>query len=114
MAAFSSCTLEGTAGGWRECFVRTKAKYLGTMSTIADAEALAVSIAWETCAVVALDSKGVVERIQGLTHNQPRSWIEERLVRQMIERPKTLMWVKAMMVWKGMNRRMRGRSRRYG
>jgi len=76
---------------------RTRAKYLETMSTIADAEELGVSMAWEKCDVVALDSKGVMERILGLTHQQPRSWIEEKLVRQMIERPRTLMWVKATM-----------------
>jgi len=53
-----------------------------------------VSLAWEESDVVALDSKGVIQRIQGLRALQPRSWIEERLVRQMIERPRTLMWVK--------------------
>jgi len=73
---------------------RTKAEYLGTMATVADTEELGVSLAWEGCDVVALDSKGVVQRIQGLTHKQPRSWIEERLVAQMIERPRALMWVK--------------------
>jgi len=73
---------------------RTTAKYLGTMSTIADAEAMGVPLTWETCDVVALDSRGVVERILGLIHQQPRSWIEEQLARQMIERPRTLMWVK--------------------
>ena len=73
---------------------RSTAKYLGTMSTIAGAEELGVSIAWETCDVVALDSKGVIEKILGPIHQQPRSWIEERLAKQMIERPRTLMWVK--------------------
>ena len=75
---------------------RTKATYLGTMSTIADAEELGVSMAWESGDVVALDSKGVIERILGLTSKQPRSWIEERLAKQMhmIERPRVLMWVK--------------------
>jgi len=46
-----------------------------------------------TCCL-ALDSKGVIQRIQALRDQQPRSWIEERLVRQMRERPRTLMWVK--------------------
>lgn len=73
---------------------RTSAKYLGRMTTIADAEAVGVSLAWETCDVVALDSKGVIQRIQGAEHQIPRSWIEERLARQMIERPRALMWVK--------------------
>jgi len=44
--------------------------------------------------VVALDSKGVIQRIQSLTHRHPRSWIEERLAAQMNERQRTLMWVK--------------------
>jgi len=73
---------------------RTKGEYLGTMATVADAEELGVSIAWEENEVVALDSKGVIQRIQSLAHRQPRSWIEERLVEQMEERPRTLMWVK--------------------
>jgi len=47
----------------------------------------------KTADVVALDSKGVIQRIMGLTHQMPRSWIEERLARQMMERPRTLMWV---------------------
>jgi len=64
------------------------------MATVADAEELGVSLAWEKGDVGALDSKGVIERIQGLTHQQPRSWIEERLGKQMEERPRTLMWVK--------------------
>ena len=73
---------------------RTKAEYLGMMATVTDAEELGVSLAWEDCDVVALDSKGAIQRIQGLIHKQPRSWIEERLVKQMAERPRELMWVK--------------------
>jgi len=73
---------------------RMRGEYLGMMATIADAEAMGVSIAWEEHDVVALDSAGVIQRIQGLRDQQPRSWIEERLVRQMVERPRTLMWVK--------------------
>ena len=71
-----------------------EAVYLGTMATVADAEALGVSLAWGSIDVVVLDSKGVIERIQGLTEQPRRSWIEERLVKQMTERPRTLMWVK--------------------
>jgi len=52
--------------------LRTSAEYLGTMATIADAEALGVSLAWETCDVLALDSKEVIQRIQGLAHQTPR------------------------------------------
>jgi len=73
---------------------RAKAEYLGTMATVADAEELGVSLAWQEYDVVALDSKGVIQRVLGLMHNQPRSWIEEKLVRQMTERPRELMWVK--------------------
>jgi len=72
----------------------TRAEYLGEVATVADAEELGVSLAWEDYDTVALDSKGVIQRIQGLQDQQPRSWIEERLVRQMVERPRTLMWVK--------------------
>jgi len=72
----------------------TRAEYLGGVATVADAEELGVSLAWEDHDVVALDSKGVIQRIQGLRDQQPRSWIEERIVRQMVERPRTLMWVK--------------------
>jgi len=72
----------------------TAAMYLGTMATVADAEELGVSLAWEKQDVVALDSKGMIERIQTLQDSQPRSWIEERLVQQMTERTRTLMWVK--------------------
>jgi len=73
---------------------RTKGEYLGMTATVADAEELGVSMAWEENDIVALDSKGVIQRIQNLAYRQPRSWIEERLVEQMIERPRTLMWVK--------------------
>jgi len=72
---------------------RDAAQYLGMMATIADAEALRVSMAWDTCNVVALDSQGVIQRIQGLVFQAPRSWIEERLARQMAERSRVLMWV---------------------
>jgi len=63
-------------------------------STVADAEELGVTLAWEKNEVVALDSKGVIQRIQSLAHHQPRSWIEEKLVEQMAAKPRTLMWVK--------------------
>ena len=47
-------------GGRAAAATRTDAEYLGTMATIADAEARGVSIAWEKCDTVALDSKGVI------------------------------------------------------
>jgi len=40
--------------------VRETGEYLGTMATVAEAEELGVSIAWERCDVVGLDSQGVV------------------------------------------------------
>jgi len=40
---------------------RTRAEYLGMMATVADAEELGVSMAWEDHDVVALDSKGVIQ-----------------------------------------------------
>jgi len=67
--------------------------------TIADAEALGISMAWDRyrCDVVTLDSQGVIQRIQGLVFQAPRSWIEERLARQMVaEPPRVLMWVKGL------------------
>jgi len=89
---------EWTDGSYMEgraaAATRSRATYLGTMATIADAEELGVSMAWEEHDVVALDSMGVIQRILKLRDEQPRSWIEERLVRQMIGRPRTLMWVK--------------------
>jgi len=69
-------------------------RYLGTMSTVADAEELGVSMGWEKHDIVALDSTGVIQRILALQDRQPRSWIEEALVMQMAERKRTLMWVK--------------------
>jgi len=68
--------------------------HLGMMGTIADAEALGVSLAWQTSDTVALDSQGIIQRIYRLATQAPRSWIEERLVRQMAEKPRALMWVK--------------------
>ena len=82
---------DGRQGGGSNTYEST---IPGTVSTIADAEALGVSLAWEASDAVALDSRGVIERILGLIHQQPRSWIEERLTRQIIERPRTLRWVK--------------------
>ena len=43
--------LNGRAAG----ATRTEAQYLGTMATVADAEALGVSLAWDRCDTVALD-----------------------------------------------------------
>jgi len=54
-----------------------------------------VMLAWEAGKdVVALDSQGVIQSIQNLQYDRPRSWIEGRLVERMQERPRTLMWVK--------------------
>jgi len=73
---------------------RTRGLYLGEWATVADAEGVGVLLAWEDYDRVALDSQGVVQRIWNLRYDQPRSWIEERLVEQMRERPRTLMWVR--------------------
>jgi len=51
-------------------------------------------MAWEKSNVVALDSQGVIQRIQNLQLREPRSWIEERCARQMAERSRVLMWVR--------------------
>jgi len=82
--------LEGRAAGG----TRTEAMYLGTMATVADAEEVGVTLAWERCDTVALDSQGVIQRIVDLMYLPPRSWIEERLVGQTRERPRRLMGVK--------------------
>jgi len=67
--------------------------YLGTLATIADAEAAGVALVWERCDTVALNSQGVMRRILSLVDQPSRSWIEEKLVGQMMERPRRLMWV---------------------
>jgi len=82
--------MEGRAAG----ATRTAGIYLGEWATVADAEEAGVMLAWENCSVVALDSQGVIQRILNLRYMPPRSWIEERLVKQMQERPRVLMWVK--------------------
>jgi len=82
--------IDGRAAG----ATRREGWYLGEWATVADAEEIGVLLAWEDNDVVALDSQGVIRRICNLRYTQPRSWIEERLVRKMQERPRTLMWVK--------------------
>jgi len=82
--------MDGTSS-WRDA---NRRPILGTMATVADAEEMRVTMAWERCDVVALDSQGAIQRIYNLMPQAPRSWIEEILGRQMTERPRTLMWVK--------------------
>jgi len=72
---------------------RAKNMYLGPLSTVTDAEEVGVMLVWEGSDIVALDSRGAIQRIWNLQFCQPRSWIEERLKAQMI-RPRTLIWVK--------------------
>jgi len=55
---------------------------------------MGVAIAWARCDVVTPDSQGVIQRIYNLMSQAPHSWIEETLVRQIFEGPRTLMWVK--------------------
>jgi len=85
---------EWTDGSWLEeraaGATRSAGTYLGMMATVVDAEEMGVAMAWEYCDTVALDSQGVITRIQDLAHLPPRSWIEERLVSQMAERPRRL------------------------
>jgi len=82
--------IEGRAAGAN----RREGLYLGEWATVADAEEVGVMLSWEHSNIVALDSQGVIQRIANLRHREPRSWIEEKLVRQMQEHPRTLMWVK--------------------
>ena len=82
---------EGNAAG----ATRSRGKYIGGWATVADAEEMGVLIAWEDGnKTVALDSQGVITRIANLRYENPRSWIEEELVKKMQEQPRTLMWVK--------------------
>lgn len=82
--------MEGRAAG----APRERGYYLGEWATVADAEEIGVLMTWENSDMVALDSQGVIQRIQNLQSDRPRSWIEEGLVEKMKERPRTLMWVK--------------------
>jgi len=82
--------IEGRAAGAN----RSEGLYLGEWATVADAEEVGVMLSWERYDVVALDSQGVIQRIANLQHENPRSWIEEKLVQQMQARPRSLMWVK--------------------
>jgi len=41
---------------------QTRGMYLGTLVTVADAEAVGVMLAWEESDRVALDSQGVIQR----------------------------------------------------
>ena len=72
---------------------RTKFMYLGSLSTVADAEEVGVMLAWEECDIVALDHHGAIQRIWDMQYCQSRPWIEERLKAQMV-RPRALMWVR--------------------
>jgi len=74
--------------------LRGRGMFLGTMATVADAEALGVKLAWEGVDCVALDSQGVLRRTWNLQYEDPQSWIEEALKKQMQERSGVLMWVK--------------------
>jgi len=64
---------------------RSEGRYLGMVTTVSDAEELGVAMAWERCDMVALDSQGVIRHISNLMSQEPRSWIEDKLVRQMAE-----------------------------
>lgn len=70
--------MEGRAAG----AARKAGIYRGTMASVADAEEAGsiLALAWEEWGTVALDTQGVIQRIQNLTHKAPRLWIEEELV----------------------------------
>ena len=61
---------------------------------MADVGEVGVLLAWESHDIVALDSQSMIQRIWNLRYDQPWSWIEKRLVEQIQEHPRTLMWVK--------------------
>jgi len=82
--------IEGKAAGG----TRREGLYLGEWATVADAEEVGVMLSWEGHDIVVLDSQGVIQRIMNLQYEEPRSWIEERLVQQMQMRSRTLMWVR--------------------
>jgi len=73
---------------------RQKGIYLGEWATVTDAGEVGVLLGWQDNIIVVLDSQGVIQRIANLQYGKPRSWIEELLVGQMQERPRTLMWVR--------------------
>jgi len=86
---------DGSRGNERAAgATRMRGMYLGTMTTVADAEEVGVMLAWGEKDTVALDSQGVIQRIWSLQYITPRSWTEETLKKQMQTRPKTLMLVK--------------------
>ena len=82
--------IDGRAAG----ATRREGLYLGEWATVADAEEAGLLLAWRDSDVVVLDSQGVIQRMANLQYDKPSSWIEELLVRQMQERPRTLMWVR--------------------
>jgi len=63
-------------GGRAAGAMREERMYFGMLATIADA------------------SQGVMRRILSLVDQPSRSWIVEKLVGQIIERPRRLMWVR--------------------
>jgi len=82
--------IEGKAAG----AARREGLYLGEWATVGATEEVRVMLSWERNNIVALDSQGVIQRIANLQYGEPRSWIEERLVRQMQTQPRSLMWVR--------------------
>ena len=89
---------------------RRSGLYLGTMAKVADAEEAGVTLASGYCDTVALGSQGVIRRIQALMHLPPRSRIEEKLVAQMVERPRRLMWAHGHQGEEGNEERPKGKA----
>ena len=77
---------EGGAAGAN----RTHAGYLGRYATAIDTELLGICMSWESGHdTAALDSQGAVSRATQLYHKPPKSWIEQRMQRCMLDRSKT-------------------------
>jgi len=66
---------------------REKGLYLGTLGTVADAEAAGVSLAFDKWDTTVLDSQGVIQMIHELMYQARRSCIAEKLMRRRVERP---------------------------
>ena len=69
----------GRAAGRAAGATRTRGLYLGEWATVADAEEVGVLLAWEDCDRVALDSRGVIQKMWNLQYDQPRPLVPTRL-----------------------------------
>jgi len=86
-------------GGAAAAATAEKAIFLGTLETVMDAEVLGIAGAWEEgCTVVKSDNQAAIKRCPNLLAavQEPRSWIDERIVRAAREKGGELKleWVK--------------------